>query len=93
MLNGSREGLFFAAITAALTSAERKGLAGRSWCPTRFIRPMPPAPGGPADCEAIYLPTTLANGFLPDLDALDDSVASSSASRSGRKPLASVVGR
>jgi len=24
-----------------------------------------------AGCETIYLPTTLANGFLPDLDALD----------------------
>src|SRR5207344_3090182 len=24
-------------------------------------------------CEPIYLPTTLANGFLPDLDALDDT--------------------
>ena len=28
-----------------------------------------------ADCEAVYLPTTLANGFLPDLDALDDAHA------------------
>jgi len=26
-----------------------------------------------AGCEPIYLPTTLANGFLPDLDALDDA--------------------
>ena len=26
-----------------------------------------------AGCDAIYLPTTLANGFLPDLDALDDA--------------------
>ncbi len=26
-----------------------------------------------ADCETIYLPTTLDNGFLPDLDALDDA--------------------
>jgi len=26
-----------------------------------------------AGCELIYLPTTLANGFLPDLDALDDA--------------------
>ena len=26
-----------------------------------------------AGCEAIYLPTTLANGFLPDLDALNDT--------------------
>jgi aspartate/methionine/tyrosine aminotransferase len=26
-----------------------------------------------AGCEQIYLPTTLANGFLPDLDTLDDA--------------------
>jgi aspartate/methionine/tyrosine aminotransferase len=26
-----------------------------------------------AGCEQIYLPTTLANGFLPDLDALDEA--------------------
>jgi aspartate/methionine/tyrosine aminotransferase len=26
-----------------------------------------------AGCEQIYLPTTVANGFLPDLDALDDA--------------------
>src|SRR6202012_4392984 len=26
-----------------------------------------------ADCEMIYLPTTVQNGFLPDLDALDDA--------------------
>jgi N-succinyldiaminopimelate aminotransferase len=26
-----------------------------------------------AGCEQIYLPTTRANGFLPDLDALDDA--------------------
>jgi aspartate/methionine/tyrosine aminotransferase len=26
-----------------------------------------------AGCEQIYLPTTLANGFLPDLDALDET--------------------
>jgi aspartate/methionine/tyrosine aminotransferase len=41
VLNGSREGLFFAARAAG--------------------------------CEAIYLPTTLANGFLPNLDGLDDA--------------------
>ncbi len=26
-----------------------------------------------AGCEQIYLPTTLANGFLPDLDAIDEA--------------------
>ena len=33
---------------------------------------MAPAPAPPA-ARQIYLPTTLANGFLPDLDALDDA--------------------
>ena len=33
---------------------------------------MAPAPA-PRIARPIYLPTTLANGFLPDLDALDDA--------------------
>ena len=33
---------------------------------------MAPAPAPPT-ARPIYLPTTLANGFLPDLDALDDA--------------------
>ena len=91
MLNGSREGLFFAAITAARYVGERKGRPA-ILVPNPFY-PAYAAGARAADCEAIYLPTTLANGFLPDLDALDDATLSSSASRSGRKPLASVVGR
>ena len=71
VLNGSREGLFFAAITAARYVGERRGKPA-------ILMPNPfyPAYGAgarAADCEAIYLPTTLANGFLPDLDALDDA--------------------
>ena len=71
VLNGSREGLFFAAITAARYVGERRGRPA-------ILMPNPfyPAYGAgarAADCEAIYLPTTLANGFLPDLDALDDA--------------------
>ncbi len=27
-----------------------------------------------AGCEQVYLPTTVANGFLPDLDSLDDAL-------------------
>ena len=27
-----------------------------------------------ADCEPVYLPATAASGFLPDLDALPDSL-------------------
>jgi aspartate/methionine/tyrosine aminotransferase len=69
VLNGSREGLFFAAITAARTVAPRQGRPA-------ILMPNPfyPAYGAGAQasgCEAIYLPTTRDNGFLPDLDALD----------------------
>ncbi len=71
MLNGSREGLFFAAITAARYVGARKGR------PAILVpNPFYPAYGAgarAADCETIYLPTTLANGFLPDLDALDEA--------------------
>src|SRR5437868_4700711 len=71
VLNGSREGLFFAAITAARTVGARKGQPA-------ILMPNPfyPAYGAgarAAGCEQIYLPTTPANGFLPDLDSLDDA--------------------
>src|ERR1700757_4583510 len=71
VLNGSREGLFFAAITAARYVGARKGRPA-------ILMPNPfyPAYGAgarAAGCEQIYLPTTVANGFLPDLDALDDA--------------------
>ena len=71
VLNGSREGLFFAAIAAARYVGERRGRPA-------ILMPNPfyPAYGAgarAANCEPVYLPTTLANGFLPDLDALDDT--------------------
>jgi aspartate/methionine/tyrosine aminotransferase len=71
VLNGSREGLFFAAIMAARYVGARRGRPA-----ILLPNPFYPAYGAgarAADCEAIYLPTTLANGFLPDLDALDDA--------------------
>src|ERR1700756_4887313 len=69
VLNGSREGLFFAALTAARYVGERKGKPA-------ILMPNPfyPAYGAgarAANCEQIYLPTTVANGFLPDLASLD----------------------
>jgi aspartate/methionine/tyrosine aminotransferase len=71
VLNGSREGLFFAAITAARYVGARRGR------PAILVpNPFYPAYGAgarAADCETIFLPTTLANGFLPDLDALDEA--------------------
>ena len=71
VLNGSREGLFFAALTAVRLVGERKGRPA-------ILMPNPfyPAYGAgarAAGCEQIYLPTTLENGFLPDLDALDEA--------------------
>src|SRR3982751_577672 len=71
VLNGSREGLFFAAITAARFVGPRQGKPA-----ILLPNPFYPAYGAgarAAGCEAIFLPTTLANGFLPDLDALDDA--------------------
>src|SRR5712691_10131534 len=72
VLNGSREGLFFAALTAVRYVGERRGRPA-----ILMPNPLYPAYGAgarAADCEQIYLPTTLANGFLPDLDALDDAI-------------------
>jgi N-succinyldiaminopimelate aminotransferase len=71
VLNGSREGLFFAALTAARYAGERKSKPA-------ILMPNPfyPAYGAGArasGCEQIHLPTTRANGFLPDLDALDEA--------------------
>jgi len=71
VLNGSREGLFFAALAAARHVGNRKGRPA-------ILMPNPfyPAYGAgarAAGCEQVFLPTTRDNGFLPDLDALDDA--------------------
>ena len=71
VLSGSREGLFFAALAATRFVGERKGKPA-------ILMPNPfyPAYGAgarAAGCEPIYLPATVANGFLPDLDTLDDA--------------------
>jgi aspartate/methionine/tyrosine aminotransferase len=74
VLNGSREGLFFAAITAARYVAPRKGTPA-----ILLPNPFYPAYGAgarAAGCEAVFMPTTRATGFLPDLDALDDATLS-----------------
>jgi aspartate/methionine/tyrosine aminotransferase len=71
-LNGTREGLFLAAIAA------RRYVTGRRGRPAILI-PNPfyaayAAAAAAADCETVYLPTTRKTGFLPDLDALDESL-------------------
>jgi N-succinyldiaminopimelate aminotransferase len=72
VLNGTREGLFLGAITA------RQWVGPRSGRPAILI-PNPfyaayAAGAMAADCEAVYLPTTRENNFLPNLDALSDEL-------------------
>ena len=72
VLNGTREGLFLAAIAA------RRWVAPRAGNPAVLI-PNPfyaayAAGALAAGCEPVYLPATHETGFLPDLDALDDAL-------------------
>jgi N-succinyldiaminopimelate aminotransferase len=72
VLNGSREGLFLASIVA------RQHVTSRFGRPAILI-PNPfyaaySAGAGAADCDIVYLPATRETGFLPDLDALDESL-------------------
>lgn len=68
VLNGSREGLFFAGIAAARYVSPRKGTPA-ILMPNPFY-PAYAAGARAAGCEAVFLPTTRDNGFLPDLDSL-----------------------
>jgi aspartate/methionine/tyrosine aminotransferase len=68
-LNGTREGLFFAALTA------RDYVAKRVSNPAILV-PNPfyaayVAGAVASGCEAVFLPAWREKGFLPDLDALD----------------------
>jgi aspartate/methionine/tyrosine aminotransferase len=72
VLNGSREGLFLAAIAATRWVSERRGRPA-------ILTPNPfygayEAGSIAAHCETVYLPATAATGFLPDLDALSDEL-------------------
>jgi N-succinyldiaminopimelate aminotransferase len=69
VLNGSREGLFLAAIAAKRHVTERIGRPA-ILIPNPFYAAYS-AGGAVADCELVYLPATRETGFLPDLDALD----------------------
>jgi aspartate/methionine/tyrosine aminotransferase len=74
VLNGTREGLFLAALAAKTWVPPRKG-------PPAVLIPNPfyaayAAGAVAAGCEPIYLPTTAATGFLPDLDALGEELMS-----------------
>jgi aspartate/methionine/tyrosine aminotransferase len=72
VLNGSREGLFLAAMAATRWAKGRRG-------PPAMLIPNPfyaayAAGAVGAGCEPVYLPATAANGFLPDLDALPEDL-------------------
>lgn len=74
-LNGSREGLFSAAIVARRLTDPAKAANGRP----AMLLPNPfyaayAAGAEAAGCEAVVLPTTRESGWLPDLDALDPAL-------------------
>jgi aspartate/methionine/tyrosine aminotransferase len=72
VLNGSREGLFLAALAAKRYVGPRAGRPA-------ILMPNPfygayPAGAEAALCESVYLPAVEKTGFLPDLDALGDEL-------------------
>ena len=72
VLNGTREGLFLAALAAKRWVSPRAGRPA-VLIPNPFYAAY--AAGAiAADCEPVYLPATAATGFLPDLDALKDDL-------------------
>jgi N-succinyldiaminopimelate aminotransferase len=72
VLNGTREGLFLAAIVAKRWVSPRQGKPA-VLIPNPFYAAY--AAGAlAADCEPVYLPATRETHFLPDLDALDDGL-------------------
>lgn len=73
-LNGSREGLFYAAIAAARHRTRVRGTPA-ILMPNPFY-PAYAAGARAAGCEAVFLPASRENGFLPDLDALDADLLS-----------------
>jgi N-succinyldiaminopimelate aminotransferase len=72
VLNGTREGLFLAAIAAKNFVAPRAGRPAML-IPNPFYAAYA-AGATAADCETVFLPATAATGFLPDLDALDEGL-------------------
>src|SRR5262245_13052903 len=68
VLNGSREGLFLAAVAASRFVANRRGTPAML-IPNPFYAAYA-AGAVTADCEPVYLPATAETRFLPDLDAL-----------------------
>src|SRR5215470_15960134 len=72
VLNGSREGLFLAAVAAERWVGGRRGRPAML-IPNPFYAAY--AAGAVAgNCEPVYLPATAATGFLPDLDAIPEEL-------------------
>lgn len=72
VLNGTREGLFLAAISAKRWVTRRAGRPA-VLIPNPFYAAY--AAGAlAADCEPVYLPATRATGYLPDLAAVDEEL-------------------
>jgi N-succinyldiaminopimelate aminotransferase len=72
VLNGTREGLFLAALAAARNAPQRAGNPA-------ILVPNPcygaySAGASASHCETVYMPAIAASGFLPDLDSLDDAL-------------------
>jgi N-succinyldiaminopimelate aminotransferase len=74
VLNGSREGLFLAALSAELFVKNRTGRPAML-LPNPFYAAYL-AGAVAAGCEPVCLPATSESGFLPDLDALPDELLS-----------------
>jgi aspartate/methionine/tyrosine aminotransferase len=72
VLNGSREGLFLAAIAAARFVEAKRGVPAML-IPNPFYAAYS-AGAVTAGCEPVYLPAVAATGFLPDLDALSEEL-------------------
>ncbi len=72
VLNGTREGLFLAAVTAKRWVGRRSGRPA-ILLPNPFYAAYS-AGALVADCEPVYMPATKETGFLPNLDALPDDL-------------------
>jgi N-succinyldiaminopimelate aminotransferase len=72
VLNGTREGLFLAAIAAKRYVSQRAGRPA-ILIPNPFYAAYA-AGAAAAHCEPVYLPATRETAFLPDLDALDEAL-------------------
>jgi aspartate/methionine/tyrosine aminotransferase len=94
VLNGTREGLFLAAIAAKRWVNRRAGKPA-VLIPNPFYAAY--AAGAlAADCEPVYLPATRESGFLPDLSELDEALLARTVAcyiASPSNPQGAVAGR